>query len=62
MKEQEYMVNTGFMTDAGRIYSGGQTLTQVEYNLLDSKYKIRCSVKISTDFDREEYDFHKPKS
>lgn len=62
MKEQEYMVNIGFMTEAGRIYSGGQTLTQIEYNMLDGKDKIRCSLKVTTDFDREEYDFHKPKS
>lgn len=56
-KEQEYTVNMGFMDDSGRIYSSGQTLTQIEYNLLPIGQKVRCSPKSEINFDKEGYDF-----
>lgn len=52
MKEKEYMVNMGFMDEGnGRLYSAGQTLTQIEYNMLPMNQKVRCSEKIQVGFD-----------
>lgn len=55
MKEREYIVNMGFTDDQnGRMYSAGQTLTQIEYNLLPMNMKVRCSEKFSFGFDDDD--------
>lgn len=46
---KEYIVNMGFQDDAGRFYNAGQTLTQIEYNLLPMNMKVRCSENFQLD-------------
>lgn len=56
--EQEYTVNMGFMDDNGRIYSSGQTISSIEYQLLPMNMKVRCSPK--QEFDTPDYNFRPP--
>lgn len=43
--ETQYIVNMSFEDEkTGVRYSSGQTLTQIEYNMLAMQYKVRCSI------------------
>lgn len=55
MKDKEYLVNQGFICNGGyTIYRAGQTLTQVEYNMLDPMYKIHCAEKFTFGFNNDD--------